>query len=182
MPALTTSWRPYRPACTLPLAALLAVGGMPCAAQEAIEGLACVVDGRSLFVGSRREEGQCRGGVKVRLFGIDAPDLEQRCATPTGASYACGLSALTALEELTWRRTVRCEPKDAPGRDRTTAATCFVGQQDLAAEMVRRGWAIAAPRESEAYAVEQAKARQARRGLWSGRFDNPAAWRQDRRQ
>lgn len=182
MPALTSLRWLCRPSHAWTALIALALLAGPAHTQEAIEGPACVVDGRTLFVGGTREQGQCRGGIKVRLHGIDAPDLEQRCATQTGASYACGTSALNALEELTWRRSLHCEPQGPAGRDRAIPATCIAAEQDLGAELVRRGWAIADMRQGDAYAGEQAEARAARRGLWGGRFDDPAAWRQERRR
>ena len=36
---------------------------------------ACVIDGDSLAVGGVLEEKWCRGGVEVRISGIDAPEL-----------------------------------------------------------------------------------------------------------
>lgn len=180
MPVLT-SCGPRRQALALAVLAL----SMPIAdagAQEAVRGTACVLDGRTLFVGGSREQGQCRGGVKIRLADIDVPDVEQRCATPSGAPYSCGISALNALEDLTWRLTLVCEPQGPADRDRALPAICHAAERDLAREMVRRGWAVVDPPDSETYAAEQAAARAAQRGLWAGRFDLPSAWRQERRR
>lgn len=180
MPVLT-SCGPRRRALAL-AALILAMPVADAGAQQVVRGAACVADGRTLFVGGSREQGQCRGGVKIRLAGIDTPDPEQRCATPTGTPYSCGISALNALEDLTWRLTLFCEPQGPPDRDRALPALCHAAERDLASEMVRRGWAIVEPSDSETYAAEQAAARAAQRGLWAGRFDPPAAWRQERRR
>ena len=54
-----------------------------------ISGTAAVVDGDTLDVGS----------IRVRLFGIDAPETAQECADGRGAKWACGRSAKGALPQ-----------------------------------------------------------------------------------
>lgn len=154
----------------------------PAAADELFGGPACIRDGQTLFVGVRIEQGQCRGGIKVRLYGIDAPDPEQRCATPSGAPYSCGLAALNALEDLTFRMAVLCRPRAGTEPDRSLPSICWAGERELNGEMVARGWALAHPLEGEEYRGEEEAARSAGRGLWAGRFDPPGAWRQERRR
>jgi endonuclease YncB( thermonuclease family) len=53
---------------------------------------------------------------------------------------------------------------------RRTLAVCRIGDEDLNAWMVREGFALAFVKYSEAYANEEAEARKAQRGLWSGAF------------
>lgn len=164
------------------LALLLLFFALPALADEPFAGPACIRDGRTLFVGVRIEQGQCKGGIKVRLYGIDTPDIEQRCATVSGAPYSCGLAALNALEHMTFRMTVECQARAAPDPDRSLPASCRAGERALNGEMVARGWALAHPVEGEEYLEEEAAAKAARRGLWAGRFDLPWAWRQERRR
>jgi endonuclease YncB( thermonuclease family) len=66
--------------------------------------------------------------VRVRLWGIDAPEL------PSPAGY----HARAALRRLVKARAVRCEPV---GHDkyRRTVARCFVGDVDLGAAMIQAG-------------------------------------------
>ena len=47
----------------------------------------------------------------------------------------------------------------------------------VAAELVRRGLAIAVKRYSRAFLEDEAKAREAGAGAWAGTFTTPAAWR-----
>ncbi len=161
---------------------LILLFAIPARAQEPVAGPACIRDGSTLFVGVRIEQGQCRGGVKIRLFGIETPDLEQRCATVSGAPYSCGLSALNTLEDMTFRLSVQCEARAGPDPDRSLPATCWAAERELNAEMVRRGWALAHPGEGAEYLDEEAAAKAAKRGLWAGRFDLPWIWRQERRR
>ena len=151
---------------TLLTAALVLCTLMP-AARAGVE----VVDGDGLRVGSER----------VRLWGIDAPELDQECKRD-GASYPCGQHARAALAALVAAGEVRCETvnHDRYGR---TVARCLVEGRDLGAEMVRLGWAVDFPRYSEGFYREQERdARKARRGVWAdGEFMPPVTWRRRHR-
>ena len=50
---------------------------------DVISGLARVTDGDTIRIKSER----------IRLHGIDAPELRQQCSTETGEPYQCGISA-----------------------------------------------------------------------------------------
>lgn len=125
-------------------------------------GQVVVTDGDGLRLGSER----------VRLWGIDAPELGQACKR-AGVRYDCGAAAKDMLEALTGGGQVECEKID---RDRygRTVARCFADGLELGAEMVRQGWAVDFERYSKgAYARQQEEARTAGRGLWSGEFAMP---------
>jgi endonuclease YncB( thermonuclease family) len=134
--------------------------------SEAVEGpvitsRARVVDGDGL----RLE------GYEIRLDGIDAFELHQACD-----GRPCGSAARAALSELISGQTVTCRPTDTDPYGRTIA-TCRVGGRDLGAELVRAGHALAYRRYSTAYVDEEAQARRAGAGAWSGMFENPEDWR-----
>jgi endonuclease YncB( thermonuclease family) len=125
-----------------------------------------VADGDSLQMGEER----------IRLWGIDAPELHQEC-TRKGQPYACGKSARQTLVRLIGDRQVTCTPlhRDAHGR---TVARCAVEGADLGAQMVQAGWAIDYSRYSKGYyAPQQKEAKASNRGLWSGEFLSPEQWR-----
>ncbi len=129
-------------------------------------GEASVTDGDGLRIGSER----------IRLWGIDAPELGQAC-TRSRTAYPCGIEARDALEHLLSAGGLSCERlyQDRYGR---TVARCAVAGADLGAAMVRLGWAVDFERYSKgAYADEEVQARAARRGLWAGEFEVPAQWR-----
>ena len=40
------------------------------------------------------------GKLRIRIFGIDAPELKQQCHDQNGSAWACGLAARQQLDEL----------------------------------------------------------------------------------
>lgn len=124
-------------------------------------GNAYAVDGDTIVMGSRR----------IRLRGLDAPELRQTCQRGVVA-YRCGEEARAALRALIADRNVACAVR---GRDRfqRDLATCEAGGADLGLTLVKRGLAVA----YGAYADEEREAREARRGIWAGPFEPPQAWR-----
>jgi endonuclease YncB( thermonuclease family) len=127
-----------------------------------VGGFGEAVDGDSLLL----------SGWKVRLKGLDAPELAQWCVNRAGRDYACGVEAKTWLRQRLSRGAVSCRVE---GRDRydRLLAVCHVGSESLNAGLVRAGLAVA----YGAFEVEEGEARNARRGLWAGQFEAPSAWR-----
>ena len=138
-----------------------------------IAGTARVTDGDSLEIGN----------VRVRLFGIDAPEFRQLCKDASGRDYTCGVAAREALSDLIDGRQVACTPAEGPSYDRVVAV-CRVdgtGQDkvDLSEAMVRAGRVIELKAHSKGrYAAAERSARDAGRGLWAGTFERPSQWRQ----
>ncbi|MGH6854365.1 MAG: thermonuclease family protein [Aestuariivirga sp.] len=114
-----------------------------------------------------------------RLHGIDAPELHQSCVKG-GRNYPCGQEAKRALDQLVRGKTLSCTILDGDRYGRGVVQ-CRAGDLDIAAEMVRLGWAIAYTRHSAAYVDEEANARHNRRGLWQGTFESPDKWRERNR-
>ncbi|MFG1480830.1 thermonuclease family protein [Xanthobacter sp. V4C-4] len=131
--------------------------------KEVYAGAATVVDGDTLLLRGRR----------IRLEGLDAPELAQSCERD-GAAWPCGKTARFALAELVQRGDVFCSAsgEDAYGR---ALARCTVGGVDIAEELVRQGLAVAYGRRG--YTAAEAEARAARRGMWAGRFQAPRDYR-----
>jgi endonuclease YncB( thermonuclease family) len=113
----------------------------------------------------------------IRLLGIDAPELSQRCRID-GKEWACGRAAHERLKQLVARGDVRCE---ANGRDRygRTLAHCLAGGRDIGETMVREGLALDFMQGG--YARQEREARAARRGIWAGEFDLPQEHRRQPR-
>jgi endonuclease YncB( thermonuclease family) len=124
------------------------------ALERPIEGTAYVIDGDTIDV----------AGVRVRLYGVDAPERDQTCASPTGR-WACGAVATAALRSLVKGRGVQCRAELTDAYQRTVA-TCWVSGQDIGAYMVRSGNAWAFRRYALGYVAEEQAARAARIGVW----------------
>ena len=130
-----------------------------------------VIDGDSLSV---RQGGAVQ---TIRLRGLDAVEYRQRCIRADGSGWACGQAARSALAGLAGRGPLFCSfaAKDNYGR---TLAACRTRPApegvDLAAEMIRLGWAVAT---DDALLPEEGEAERARRGIWAGDFARPADWR-----
>lgn len=112
------------------------------------------------------------GGQRIRIEGIDAPELHQNCGA-LSAEWACGRRAREALQKIVDSGEVKCRPvdQDRYGRE---VSICEVGGRDLGRAMVEQGYAVAT---GIAYADGQRAARAAKRGIWAGPFEMPAEWR-----
>lgn len=131
------------------------------AALAQLAGSARVIDGDTLEI----------SGERVRLFGIDAPALDQICPH-AGRDYPCGKVARAALWDLVAGRDVNCAPVDGPpAEDGSIPAICSAGEVELNERMVHAGWARADAQAPERFAAAQAEAERARRGLWRGKSD-----------
>ena len=135
-----------------------------------IGGAARVVDGDTLEL----------RGEKLRLQGIDAPELAQTCEA-SGRQVLCGKLAAQHLGGLIGTRTLDCavEGQDRYGRG---LARCRADGRDVAEAMTRDGWAMSDRRYSDGrYHGAEAIARAGRRGIWAMDFEDPADWRARRR-
>jgi endonuclease YncB( thermonuclease family) len=150
---------------------LLVLFSFQAEAADIISGVPHIVDGDTITIGP----------TKIRLESIDAPESDQLCLDAQGKRWSCGIEARDRLTAHIANRSIDCTPS---GLDvyRRTLADCRMGSEDLNAWMVREGWALAFVRYSKTYAPDEAAAREARRGLWSGAFIAPWDWRHRNRK
>lgn len=148
----------------LAIGVVAAVAALLLPPEATLSGHAVAIDGDTLRIGETR----------IRLLGLDAVELDQTCLDASGASWPCGSEARSFLAKLSKGEITTCA---AAGRDRyrRVLAHCAIEQADLGEQIVRAGWGTA---ELE-YGLALADARLSGRGIWSGRFDDPAAWRRD---
>ncbi|MEO1920820.1 MAG: thermonuclease family protein [Sphingomonadaceae bacterium] len=135
------------------------------ALAQPVSGEAAVIDGDTLAIGSE----------KIRLFGIDAPELDQTCSLD-GRAWACGEEAAAQLRGITAGQIVNCEgiERDQHGR---LVAVCSAAGYDLGATMVEYGWAVAFRRYSTDYVAHEHRAKAAKAGIWRSDFILPQAHR-----
>ena len=117
-------------------------------AQDRIVGVASVIDGDTIEI----------HGLRIRLFGIDAPESSQLCRRPTGDRWRCGQQASFALADRIGRAPVSCQPRDLDRYGRVVGV-CFKGSEDLNRWMVANGWAVAYKRYSVDYVAGETAAR-----------------------
>lgn len=115
------------------------------------------------------------GGERIRLFGIDAPEMRQTCVR-NGAAWRCGEWSAQVLTEAVATARVTCRAVDRDKYQRTVAI-CDAGGVDLGAHMVRMGAASAYTRYSDRYVVDEAAAKTARSGVWAAQMVAPEAFR-----
>lgn len=146
--------RAERAAAWLSAALLLCPAGAAGAAE--LLGTALVLSGDELRVDQRR----------VRLFGVRAPAPAAVCDID-GLRVQCGAVALGELVKLADGHHVSCDLESDDPKKEPALATCYVDETDLNEAMVRSGWARMAKEETDRYAVDEADARDAGRGLWA---------------
>lgn len=146
---------------------LTAVLATPAAmAAGRVSGPADVVDGDGLRIGP----------VAIRLYGIDAPELGQRCAAQRKGTWQCDEAAADRLADLVMGGDVDCEPldRDAYGR---IVARCSVEGVDVAETLVSEGLVWAFRRYSADYVSLEEDARSGGRGIWQAPTEAPWDYR-----
>ena len=149
-------------------------------AHADVSGPACVTDGDTLVVNGKRRHARCVGGTRVRLFGIDAPELKQKCRHANARDFLCGRAAASFLLEHVRGGTVECKGNSVDRYGRLIAV-CFIDGQNLNALLVGEGWALAYRDFSDKYVPQENAAREASKGIWAMRFVPPWEWRRMKR-
>ncbi len=138
----------------------------PAAAAD-FTGRASVMDGDTIEI----------HGQRIRLHGIDAPEVRQLCQKD-GKDWRCGQAAALALSDWLGAATVTCRQTDVD-RYKRVVARCAKDGRDVADYLVSEGWALDWPRYSRGeYGAAQEAAKRAGKGVWAAEFVVPWEWRQ----
>lgn len=141
---------------------ILSVASAFAAPGDRLEGVAArIVDGDTL------ELGRGAGAVRIRLFGIDAPEAGQTCRRADGRAYDCGRAATRRLAELAAGERLVCEERDRDRYERVVAI-CRLGRMDLNHVLVREGLAYAYREYSDRYVEAEVAARREELGVFAG--------------
>jgi endonuclease YncB( thermonuclease family) len=119
------------------------------------------------------------GTQRVILWGIDAPESKQTCQL-NGQLWGCYDVSFRYLQLLAGRGEVTCTYKSAPDPFGRRFGVCMSGGEDLNAEMVKAGMALAYDDQADDYDGQMADAITAGVGLWQQgvKFEEPWVFRQ----
>ena len=148
----------------LPAIALLLLPASAVAAD--ITGTAKVREGDTVVIGNTR----------IRLGGIDAPNVDQLCLNNAGERWTCGVAARDELIKHADNKVWTCHTRQTDRRGRQVAR-CEVDGEDIQKWMVKSGWALSYVRFSHDYDADEKAAREAKAGMWQGAFIAPWDWR-----
>lgn len=142
------------------------------AAADTLTGSPTITDGDTL---------RFKGGIRIRLFGVDTPEKNQRCEMK-GSCYPCGADASKFARDFVGKKDVTCELTGDKTYDRYVAI-CRVGGKDLGEALIANGWAVTYREFLKGHRVEapyisaETLAQSKGVGLHRGRFISPIDWR-----
>lgn len=152
---------------TTSMAALLPMSAAP----EIVSGRATALSGDTLKIAGRN----------IRLAGIEAPELNQKCGLSATKRWSCGEAASQALTARVRSKPVRCEITRTAAPDGADArGSCQSDGVDIGAELVKAGHVFAEPGWFARYAALETEARSAKVGLWRGDAERPSDYRAKR--
>ena len=134
--------------------------------RSPLRGRATVLSGDTLRI----------NGERIHLAGIEAPEHGQRCNRSKRRTWRCDLEAKNTLRRLVGRKTVTCSAS-APDSDGVQRADCTVDGKNIAAELVKSGYAFANQGFFARYRTLERAARNKKSGVWQGKAERPEQYR-----
>ena len=139
-----------------------------------ISGIAKVIDGDTIKIKKN----------KIRLFGIDAPEMKQICKKTwlsisffsLSKDYPCGEVSTNKLKIKINNKFIICKSNNKDRYDRFIAE-CYKDKSNINKWMVRNGYAVAYKSYSKKFVAQENLAKKEKLGLWSGTFKMPWEWR-----
>ena len=138
----------------------------PITFAQSIYGKAIIIDGDTIHIEKN----------KIRLYGIDAPEINQAC-TIKEIIWECGIESARALKNIILENEVKCEIVDIDQYNRFLAK-CFINKRNLNQYLVQNGWAIAYRYYSDEFVSDEEIAKKNKAGIWQGEFQEPYLFRQ----
>ena len=144
---------------------------------EEIYGIPKIIDGDTVHINSK----------KIRLEGIDAPEIKQQCHTEFlhisvvigfnfKKNYSCGEISKIKLIDKIDQSQIKCI-SSLKDRYKRYLATCYKDKTNLNKWMVRKGFAVAYKKFSKDYERDEDYAKENKLGIWQGSFIRPEKWR-----
>jgi endonuclease YncB( thermonuclease family) len=123
--------------------------------------------------------------VTYRLDGIDAPPIDQICIDEHAESWTCGLEARDQLTKLIGGRQVRCDDLGAdPAYRKRHLGVCKIEGEttSLSQLLIDQGFGLNVEASATGrFKVDEARAREDRKGLWKGCFVAPEEFRRGKK-
>ena len=135
--------------------------------QEIIKGKAKIIDGDTIHIGKN----------KIRLHGIDAPEINQTCNI-NKVIWDCGKESRKKLKKLILNQKIQCEINGVDKYKRFISE-CFLNNESINKYMVREGWAIAYRYYSKIFVIDENFAKKNQLGIWQGNFIEPYLFRKN---
>ena len=135
-----------------------------------ISGNAQIIDGDTIKINSK----------KIRLYGIDAPELKQMCKKPYltiifftfTKDYPCGKISTQKLQKKINNKVITCKILDID-RYKRLIGECYKRNLNLNSWLVSNGYAVAYRKYSKKYISNEINAKNEKKGLWQGKFEMP---------
>lgn len=139
--------------------------------RETFTGRAFIIDGDTLKI----------NGTKIRLIGVDAPEISQKCKTH-GHVENCGEIVKLRLVQATSGEITTCysHGKDFYGR---ILAECYVNDININKWLLREGLAVYYyNKDFKSYKILETLAKEEKVGLWDSEFQNPKDYRKQQKK
>ncbi len=140
-----------------------------------INGKAMVHDGDTVRVDNK----------KIRLYGIDAPELKQKCYA-NKMKVSCGEEARDNLIKIINGNNLFCSDLDTDKYGRTDGNCYFIDENykkvNIGQKLVSGGYALAYQTYSLRFVVNELYAKSTMSGIWKYQFQKPWNWRKSNKR
>jgi endonuclease YncB( thermonuclease family) len=119
------------------------------------------------------------GMTIYRLFGIDAPEAGQKCASADGGTWPCGKEAIKLMKALVLGKDVTCDGRGLEEYGRTLSV-CHAAGVDINAAMIEAGLAWSFRKFAHDYDAPEDAARAKGIGIWQAATETPWDYRAER--
>jgi endonuclease YncB( thermonuclease family) len=131
-----------------------------------LAGTVQVTDGDTVIIGRER----------IRLYGIDAPELRQTCRRADGNEWPCGEKAHTTLAKIV-QGGMECYLRDRDKYGRALGLCFNRTGASVNRALVQQGLALAFMDDSFLFTPYQWLAQNQKAGMWQGEFEEPQHYR-----